>query len=132
MGGQTTGGAYLSCLAEDTDLGLELLADILMRPQFAAEKIDLAKSEQKAVISRRNDEPMQIAMTWAPKVLFGEDHPYGQPLTGSGTVIRKRAPVEPARTGLNWRRSLTRVTGSLRFEKKRRTALRPGPGTAHS
>ncbi len=73
--GQSTGGAYLNCLNEDVDLGLELLADILMRPQFADEKIDLAKSEQKAVISRRNDEPLQIAMREAPKVLFGPDHP---------------------------------------------------------
>jgi predicted Zn-dependent peptidase len=73
--GQSTGGAYLSCLSEDVDLGLELLADILMRPQFAEDKIDLAKQEQKAIISRRNDEPMQIAMREAPKVFYGPDHP---------------------------------------------------------
>ena len=73
--GGATGGAYLSCLTEDVDLGLSLLADILMRPQFAEDKIDLAKQEQKAGISRRNDEPMQIAMRELPKVLFGADHP---------------------------------------------------------
>ena len=73
--GQSTGGAYLSCLVEDTDLGLELLADILTRPRFAENKIELAKQEQKASISRRNDEPLQIAMREAPKVLYGADHP---------------------------------------------------------
>lgn len=73
--GQATGGAYLSCLIEDLDLGLGLLADILRRPQFAQDKLDLAKQEQRAEISRRNDEPMQIAMREAPKVLFGADHP---------------------------------------------------------
>ena len=73
--GQSTGGAYLSCLTEDLDLGLGLLADILMRPQFAQDKIDLAKQEQKAGISRRNDEPMSIARREASKVLFGADHP---------------------------------------------------------
>jgi zinc protease len=73
--GQGTGGAYLSCLTEDLDLGLGLLADILRRPTFAPDKLDLAKQEQKAGISRRNDEPMQIAMREAPKVLYGADHP---------------------------------------------------------
>jgi zinc protease len=73
--GQSTGGAYLSCLAEDLDLGLDLLADILRRPHFAEDKIGLAKQEQRAAISRRNDEPMAIAMREAPKVLYGSDHP---------------------------------------------------------
>jgi predicted Zn-dependent peptidase len=73
--GRTNGGAYLSCLTEDLDLGLELLADILMHPQFAEDKIELARKEQKAAISRRNDEPMSIAFREAPKVLYGEDHP---------------------------------------------------------
>jgi zinc protease len=73
--GQTIGGAYLNCLVEDLDLGLDLLADILLRPQFAEDKLELAKQEQKAGISRRNDEPMQIAMREAPKVLYGADHP---------------------------------------------------------
>jgi zinc protease len=73
--GETNGGAYLSVLKEDTDLGLGLLADILMRPQFAEDKIDLAKEEQKAGIARRNDAPMSIAMREGMKVLFGPEHP---------------------------------------------------------
>ena len=45
------------------------------RRSFAEDKIELAKREQKASISRRNDEPMSIAMREVPKVLFGADHP---------------------------------------------------------
>lgn len=73
--GGTTGGAYLSCLTEDVDLGLELLADILMAPHFADDKLELARKEQKAGISRRNDETMSIAMRELPKVMYGADHP---------------------------------------------------------
>ncbi|MEZ4387374.1 MAG: pitrilysin family protein [Candidatus Krumholzibacteriia bacterium] len=73
--GTGTGGAYVSCLDEDLDLGLALLADMLMRPRFAEDKIELAKQEQKASISRRNDETMSIAMREAPKALYGADHP---------------------------------------------------------
>ncbi len=73
--GQTSGGAFLSCLQEDTGLGMKLLADILMNPAFPADKIKLAKEQQKAGISRRNDDPMTIARREAMKAVFGEDHP---------------------------------------------------------
>ncbi|MFO7654852.1 MAG: pitrilysin family protein [Candidatus Krumholzibacteriia bacterium] len=73
--GDATASAYLSTLTEDLDLGLELLADVLMNPAFAEDKIALAKEEQKAVIARRNDEPMSIAQREAVKVLLGPDHP---------------------------------------------------------
>ena len=52
--GQNSGGAYVSALVEDTDLGLELLADILRNPAFPEAKIKLAKEEQKA-----GDQPPQ-------------------------------------------------------------------------
>jgi len=73
--GNATGGAYLSVLKEDTDLGLDLLADIFRRPAFAEQKIDLAKEEQKAAISRRNDQPMTIVRREVVKVLYGPGHP---------------------------------------------------------
>jgi predicted Zn-dependent peptidase len=73
--GQTEGTAYLSALTEDADLGLELLADILRNPAFPEDKIKLAREEQKAEISRRNDDPMSIAQREASRVVFGADHP---------------------------------------------------------
>lgn len=73
--GQSDGGAYLSVMKEDTGLGMELLADILMNPAFPEDKIKLAKEGMKAGISRRNDDPMSIARREAMKVVFGEDHP---------------------------------------------------------
>ncbi|MBK8165475.1 MAG: insulinase family protein [bacterium] len=73
--GQTEGMAYLSTLTEDAGLGLELLADILRNPAFPEDKIKLAREEQKAEISRRNDDPMTIAQRESAKVVFGTDHP---------------------------------------------------------
>ncbi|MBU8872027.1 MAG: insulinase family protein [Gemmatimonadales bacterium] len=72
--GNTDGGAYLSVMKEDTALGMELLADILMNPAFPEDKIKLAKESQKAGISRRNDDPMTIARREAMKAVFGADH----------------------------------------------------------
>ncbi|RKZ19883.1 hypothetical protein DRQ50_01215 [bacterium] len=73
--GQTSGGAYVSAMSEDLDLGLELLAEILRKPAFPADKIKLAMEEQKAQISRRNDDPMSIARREAMKAVYGDDHP---------------------------------------------------------
>jgi zinc protease len=73
--GQSEGTAYLSALKEDTALGLELLADILRNPVFPEDKIKLAREEQKATISRRNDDPMTIARRESAKVIYGADHP---------------------------------------------------------
>lgn len=72
---QTEGTAYLSALKEDAALGLELLADILRNPVFPEDKIKLAREEQKASISRRNDDPMSIARRESSKVIYGADHP---------------------------------------------------------
>lgn len=73
--GQTDGGAYLSAMKEDTQMGMELLADILRNPAFPEDKIKLAKEQQKAAISRRNDDPMTIARREGMKAVFGADHP---------------------------------------------------------
>ena len=73
--GGATGGAYLSALTEDADKALEILGQILMHPVFDEDKITLAKTQTKAGISRRNDEPMGIAMREFTKVIFGADHP---------------------------------------------------------
>jgi len=73
--GQSSGGAYLSAMKEDTDLGLELLADILRNPAFPEDKIKLAREQEKASISRRNDDPMSIARREGMKAVFGADHP---------------------------------------------------------
>ena len=73
--GGATGGAYMSSLTEDVDMALEILGQVLMHPVFDEDKITLAKTQVKSGISRRNDEPMSIAMREFTKVIFGADHP---------------------------------------------------------
>lgn len=73
--GASSGTASLSAMVEDTDLGLEMLADILRNPIFPEDKIKLAKELMKAGIARRNDQPQSIARREAMKAVFGPDHP---------------------------------------------------------
>lgn len=76
--GETSGSAYLSTLRENLDTVLPIFADVLRQPAFAQEKVDLAKSQQKSSISRRNDNPQQIALREFDKLVYGADSPYAR------------------------------------------------------
>ncbi|MEA2030527.1 MAG: pitrilysin family protein [candidate division Zixibacteria bacterium] len=76
--GNTSGGASINVLSEYTDLGLEVLAEIFRRPVFEQDKVDLAKVKQRSIISRRNDEPMQIAIREFKKVIYGPKSPFAR------------------------------------------------------
>ncbi len=74
----TSGGANVNVLSDYTDLGLEVLAEVLRRPVFDQDKIDLAKVQERSGISRRNDDPMQIALREYRKVIYGAESPFAR------------------------------------------------------
>lgn len=76
--GETSGSASMSTLKEHVDVVLPIFADVLRRPAFAEEKVDLAKKQQKSAISRRNDNPQGIAFREFDKVLYGSESPYAR------------------------------------------------------
>ena len=76
--GRSSGSAFMSTLKEYTDEVLDVFADILMHPAFPEDKIDLAKTQQKSGISRRNDNSQQIAFREFDELIYGSDHPYAR------------------------------------------------------
>jgi len=73
-----SGYIYFSLFKEDIDRGLEILADLLMNPAFPEEKIDLAKIEERSIISRRNDDIGQITFREFAKLIYGAESPYAR------------------------------------------------------
>ena len=71
------GTVNLSTLAEDTEKGLEIFADVLRNPAFRAEKLELRKQQAVEGIRRRNDNPIQLAWRNFSALLYGTDHPFG-------------------------------------------------------
>jgi zinc protease len=67
-----------SCLKEDFDDVFKLFVDLLQNPEFRADKIDIAKKGLYTGISRRNDEPQQIAYREAAKLVYGSQSPYAR------------------------------------------------------
>ncbi len=75
----------LSALTTKLDPSLELFADVILHPSFPEKDV---KREQKlalAGIDREQNTPALLAMRVVPELLYGNGHPYANPLTGSGT-----------------------------------------------
>ncbi len=76
--GETRGNASVSALSEDAPAAIEILADLLRRPAFPEDKLDLAKKQARTTVASRNDTPMDILVREFGKVLYGPDHPYAR------------------------------------------------------
>lgn len=71
-----SGGASMNLLKEDFDELLPVFVDLIQNPAFPEDKIDLAKTQAKSNISRRNDEQQSIAVREFQKLIYGKDVPY--------------------------------------------------------
>jgi zinc protease len=66
------------CLKENFDEVFKVFVEVLRQPEFRADKLDLAKRQVNTSISRRNDQPFQIAFREAAKLVYGADSPYAR------------------------------------------------------
>ena len=67
----------LSVQAKDVGAGLAILADMVRRPQFDPQRLELARRQAIEAIRRQNDEPDQIAARAIMRAIYG-DHPLGR------------------------------------------------------
>jgi zinc protease len=75
---EASGSASFDALSEDLETVFGLFAEVLRSPVFAQEKLDLAKTQAKGGIARRNDDPDSIASREFKKLIYGKDSPYGR------------------------------------------------------
>jgi zinc protease len=75
--GESSGTLSFSCLKDNTDLVLGIFKDFLTSAEFREDKVDLAKTQLRSEISRRNDDPGGIAEREFSDILYGRNNPYG-------------------------------------------------------
>lgn len=75
--GETNATLSFSCLKENTDQVLSLFRDLLTSPEFREDKVELAKTQTRSGISRRNDDPDEIAQREFSDLVYGRNTPYG-------------------------------------------------------
>lgn len=81
----------ISALKDKLDPALDLYADVILHPAFRQSDLDRVKKIQLARIEQEKVQPFSMGLRVLPLLLYGADHAYGQPLTGSGTEISVNA-----------------------------------------
>jgi zinc protease len=74
---ETSGTVSFSALKENTDEVLAAFHDVLTEPEFRQDKVDLAKSQTRAGIARRNDDAHGVAQREFDSIVYGRNTPYG-------------------------------------------------------
>jgi len=77
-GGTDSTTVSLDTLKDDFDVVFPIFLDVLRKPQFRADKIELAKTQANTGISRRNDEPTGILGREVQKLGYGAASPYAR------------------------------------------------------
>jgi zinc protease len=75
----------LSTLTATLDRALDIYADVVLNPAFPEADFLRLQKQMLAGIQQEKSEPTSLALRVFPRILYGADHAYGNPFTGSGT-----------------------------------------------
>ena len=67
--------------------GLDLMADVALRPTFPDSEIARRRELRKTALLQLRDEPTQIAPLAFNAIVFGTQHPYGRPINGNDASV---------------------------------------------
>jgi len=81
-----SGFVSLSALKDKLDPALAVFGDVILNPSFPADELERLRRRRLAQIQQEGAQPIGIALRVLPGLIYGADHAYGQPLTGSGTI----------------------------------------------
>jgi zinc protease len=74
----------LSTLKDKLDPALDIYADVILNPTFPEADFLRLQKLQISQIAQEKDSPFGMALRVLPKFIYGADHAYGCPFTGSG------------------------------------------------
>ena len=76
----------MSALTENLDASLDIFADVILNPVFPDTELERLRRVTLARIKQEKTRPVSMALRIMPRLLYGDGHAYGHPLTGSGTI----------------------------------------------
>ena len=79
--GETSGTMSFNALRENTDEVLDIFREVLTTPEFRQDKLDLAKTQAKSSIARRNDDPDGVSDREFASIVYGRKNAYGWDMT---------------------------------------------------
>ncbi len=111
-GAATEDGSYLTLSGPVSQLepGLDLLADLVLRPKLTPKEIRKARDLLLAGLQQSFSEPTYVAARTAQALYWGTGHPYGRPSDGTEAGLKASKPADVKR----WVKS-TFVAGGAGF-----------------
>ncbi|HEY5711486.1 MAG TPA: pitrilysin family protein [Allosphingosinicella sp.] len=81
----------MNAMTPNLGASLDLLADVVRNPAFAPAEVERIRQQQLAGIASELTQPQGMGLRVLPGVLYGPNHPYGKPFTGTGDPAVVRA-----------------------------------------
>jgi zinc protease len=78
----------VTSLSENLDKALAIWADVLLAPAFDEKELARVRDNLVTGLKRRKDSPPAIAALTFSRVLYGQDHPYGWPTSGTEETVK--------------------------------------------
>ena len=86
-GGADRSSVALSALTANLGPSLDLLADVVERPDFNQAELDRVRTQTLTAIAQAQKEPNSIAARALPALLYGADHPYATTSLGDVPAV---------------------------------------------
>ena len=112
----------ISSLKPNLDKTLDLVKETMLYPTFDKNEIERIKKLSLASIEQELNQPRAVAYRKIGELLYGTRHPYGKPLTGSGTMesirsIKKNNLEEKFKSVINSNHSTFIVVGDITMQE---------------
>jgi zinc protease len=87
-GGPESCSLSLTTLTRNLPKALDIYTDVLLHPSFPSKDLERLRTQRISALLRLVDSPPAIAALAFPKLLYGEDHPYGRPNNGTPKSVK--------------------------------------------
>ena len=84
----------LTTLTKHTAKALELYSEVLLHPAFPEAALERLRSRRLAQILARSASPEGVAGLVFPRLLYGQEHPYGRPDLGTPQSVKGLTPED--------------------------------------
>ena len=78
-----TASVHLNCLTETLPDAVELMADVVQHPAFRPEDVERVRVLKLTALEQKKANTAALAADQAARILYGPDHPWGQPAGGT-------------------------------------------------
>jgi len=80
-----SGIVYMNTLKATMPQALDLYSDLILNPSFPQNEFARLQKDRLAAIAREKTVPQLMALRVLPSILYGKEHVYAKPFTGTGT-----------------------------------------------